>query len=217
MQKIIVWGNSDYAKRMSLYLSEIYEIVAYCVDPEYKDSDEFLGLPLFTYDQVLQRYAPDDYNFFIAVGYNQNLTVKQQCFLRVKSDGYKCVSYVHPSAIVSSHAEIGENVFVMESAIVSPYSKIGNCVTLCAQSLVCHDVNICDYCFLGAKSCVNGFTTVQNNTFVGAGAIIRDHIEIGAYNIIGAGCCVLENTADYFVCKAPVNITLNIDSRHLTI
>ncbi len=217
MQKIVIYGIGDFAKTVSYYLEDLYNISAYCVDSEYKISDSFLQKPIITYDDLLIDYSPDDYKIFVAIGY-QNINInREKIFLRLKNKGYKFISYVHPTAVYPKNFDLKNNIFIMENVVIQPYTEIGDNTIILSNTVVCHDSIVEDNCYISAGSCINGFAKIGKNVFIGSNATIRDKIKIGAYSLIGAGCTILDNTKDYSVYKSNLSSIINKKSNIINI
>lgn len=212
MKKIIVFGNSDFAKLASIYLEEQYEITAYCVDDEYLNADIFLDKPLVGLSVLNQLYPPDEYEIFIAVGYKKINTIREQIFNKVKEKGYKCVSYIHPTAVIAKDFVLNENTFILENVTIQPNVQIGQNTIIFPNAVVCHDSKIGANSFIASSVCINGFVEAGSNIFLGANSTIRNNILIGNKCLVGAGCTVLKDLKDNSVCKSAENIFLNLNS-----
>ena len=68
-QNVIIFGNSNFAKLVHYYLktNSDYNIVAFCVDDEYINTDTFDGLPLISYSKLKKEYSSNDFKMFVAI------------------------------------------------------------------------------------------------------------------------------------------------------
>jgi UDP-3-O-[3-hydroxymyristoyl] glucosamine N-acyltransferase len=82
---------------------------------------------------------------------------------------------IHPSAVISENASIGENVFIDAFCCVGDGSVIGSGSHLCAGSKV------------GDKVMVGEDCTFHPNAYVDDGCIIGDRVVLKAGAVIGAG------------------------------
>ena len=217
MKKIIIFGNSDFAYLAGIYLKEQYEIVAYCVDDEYLNTDIFKDKPLIGFSVLNQLYPPEEYEVFVAIGYKKINTIREQIFKKIKEKGYKCVSYIHPSAAVAKDFVIKENTFILENVTIQPNVQIEQNTIILPNAVICHDTKIGANSFIASSACINGFVNIGANVFLGANSTIRNNISIGNKCLIGAGCTVLDDLKDNTVCKSAENVLLNIDSRDVNI
>ena len=74
MKPIVIFGAGKIAEVVYFCFTEYSEreIVCFCVDNVFFNSNTFHGKPLIKYDQLLKNYPPDEYDIFVAVGY-QNM------------------------------------------------------------------------------------------------------------------------------------------------
>ena len=208
MRKLVVFGNSDFAELISYYLESHYEISAYTVDKDYIIAETFLGKPLVSFDEIEKLYSPDEYDMFIAVGYNHRNKVREAKIKEAMQKSYNLISYIHPSSYIDKNVKIGINCFVFENSVLQPYVEIGSGCIIWANSTICHNSRLGNNVFVASNACVNGFVNIQNNTFIGAGAVIRDGLEIAHNNLIGAGCTIQESTVENSVYKNVSTIKL---------
>jgi len=217
MKKIIIFGIGSFAKLVSFYLQEKYEIIAYSTHQDFILNDTFLNKPLIAFEDIEINYPPSKYNFFIAIGYSKMNSIRERIYNLVKLKGYDCISYIHPSATITSGFIATENTLILENTVIQPFVHIGKNVIIWANSTICHDCIINDHVFIASNCCINGFVEIKNNVFIGAGATIRDKIIIGEKSLIGAGCTVLNSLPKEFVCKAQNNTILSVDANTITI
>lgn len=201
MKKLIIFGNNSFAELVTHYLASVYDIIAYTVDKDYISSDCFLDKPLISFDCVENFYSPNEYDMFVAIGYNQRNKVRELKIKEALSKGYNLVSYIHPTSYIDKNVKFGRNCFVFENSIIQPYVEINDGCIIWANATICHNSKIGKNVFIASNSCINGYTKIQNNTFIGSGAVIRDGIEIAPYNLIGAGCIIQSSTVENSVYK----------------
>lgn len=202
MENIIVFGNSDFTKLTSIYLEQKYNICAYTVNSDFISTTSFLSKPLIDFEKIEKHYPANKYKMFISLGYTKRNTLRERIYNEAKNKGYTCISYIHPTCIISPDVKIGENVFMFERVIVQPFTKLGNNILVQSSASICHDSIINDNVFIGSNACINGFVTICTNSFIGANATIRDHVTIAKKSLIGAGVVINENTEESYVYKA---------------
>ena len=217
MDKIVIVGNSDFAKHVYIQLSPYYDIVGFCVDAEYIKDDKFCGLPLVSTENIERIYPQSEYKLLVAIGYNKCNMIRENLFNRLKKIGYSFVSFIHSSSVVHPTAKIGDNCIIFENVTIQPLAIIEDNCIIWPSAVICHDSIIRQNCCIGSNATVNGYAEIKNNSFLGSSANIRDKITIGAYNIVGAGCTILGNTKDYSVYKSSDVIRLPVDSRKIII
>ena len=103
---------------------------------------------------------------------------------------------IHPSAIISPSAKIGEGTVVMPGAIINADVVIGNHCIINTGASIDHECVIGDYCHIAPHATLCGQVHVGEGTLVGVGAAVIPCKEIGDWCTIGAGAAVVNNVPD---------------------
>lgn len=103
---------------------------------------------------------------------------------------------VHPSAIISPTAKIGEGTVVMAGAVINADAVIGKHCIVNTGATVDHDCIIGDYCHIAPGANVSGGTHIGEGTWVGVGACVIQCLNIGKDCMIGAGSVVVSDIPD---------------------
>jgi len=118
--------------------------------------------------------------------------------------GARLVTLVHPSAVVSPCASIGDGTVLVAGAIVNAGSRVGRFCILNTACSVDHDNVLEDGCHICSGARLAGRVLCGEGAFVGTGAIVIPGISIGARAIIGAGAVVIRDVpADAKVVGCP--------------
>lgn len=107
---------------------------------------------------------------------------------------------IHPSAIISSSASVGEGTVVMHGAILQADVKIGKHCIINTKASVDHECIIGDYVHIAPGCTLSGNVRIGEGTWIGVGSTIIQGIKIGKNCLIGAGSVVTEDIPDG--CKA---------------
>lgn len=139
---------------------------------------------------------PRDFHFdqplFVAIG--DNKIRKRIVELVVGRTDFGTL--VHPRAIISGRALIGNGTVIMEGGIVKVNSRIGNQVIVNTGTSVDHDCVIGDYAHLAPQVVLCGGVTIGEGAFVGANTVVVPGIHIGAWCTIAAGTVVAKDVPD---------------------
>lgn len=100
---------------------------------------------------------------------------------------------IHPTAIVSPFAELGEAILIQSNCLVAANSKIGAGVIMNAHSGVGHDAQVGDYCSIMSYCDLAGNTRLGELCFIGAGAKVIPMTSIAAKSYLCAGAVVLKD------------------------
>lgn len=106
---------------------------------------------------------------------------------------------IHPSAIVSPSAKIGEGSVVMAGAVINADVVIGKHCIVNTGATVDHDCVIEDYCHIAPGVNVSGATHIGEGTWIGVGSSIIQCLNIGRNSFIGAGSVVVKDIPDNVV------------------
>lgn len=103
-------------------------------------------------------------------------------------------SVVHPAAVVSPRARIGEGVVVFAGAVVQADTVVGRHVILNTGCRVDHDNELGDFCHVAPGAVLAGTVRLGEGVFVGAGAVAVPNRTLGAWCTVGAGGVVTRDT-----------------------
>ena len=103
---------------------------------------------------------------------------------------------IHPSAIVSPTAKIGEGTVVMAGAVINADAVIGKHCIVNTGATVDHDCIIEDYCHIAPGAHISGGTHIGEGTWIGVGACVIQCLNIGKDCMIGAGSVVVSDIPD---------------------
>ena len=103
---------------------------------------------------------------------------------------------IHPSAIISPNAKIGEGTVVMAGAIINADAIIGKHCIINTGATVDHDCVIGDYCHIAPGAHISGGTHIGEGTWIGVGACVIQCLNIGKNCMIGAGSVVVKDIPD---------------------
>lgn len=88
-------------------------------------------------------------------------------------EGVLLAPVVHPSAIVSSSAEIDDGVFIGPLAVVNARAKLGIGVIVNSAAIVEHDCKIGAWTHIAPNATVCGGVTIGEHCLICEGAIVR--------------------------------------------
>jgi acetyltransferase EpsM len=110
--------------------------------------------------------------------------------------GMRFVTVVHPSATVSSRAEVGAGSVLSPGCVVAAYSSLGAHVLLNRGAMVGHHTRVGDYTSIHSGAQVASSCNIGRSTWIGIGAVISDHTRVGQGSVVGAGAVVINDIAD---------------------
>ena len=198
MAKLIIFGAGDIARLAHYYFTHDsgHEVVAFTVDEEYREADNFLGLPLLGFENLSNDYPQAEFKMFVAMSYARMNKIREEKYRSAKERGYELVSYVSSRCSFLTEHPVGDNCFILEDNTVQPFVRIGNNVTLWSGNHIGHDAVIDDHCFLASHIVVSGYVHISRNCFIGVNATLRNSIKIAPETLIGAGAVIMKDTIE---------------------
>ena len=117
---------------------------------------------------------------------------------KANEDGHplEFATAIHPSAIISPSAKIGEGTVVMAGAVINADAVIGKHCIVNTGATVDHDCVIGDYCHIAPGANISGGTHIGEGTWIGVGACVIQCLNIGKDCMIGAGSVVVKDIPD---------------------
>lgn len=104
---------------------------------------------------------------------------------------------IHPSAIVSPYAAIGQGSVVMQGAIIQSDARVGEHCIINTGATVDHDCSIGDFVHISPNATLCGNVSIGDGTQIGAGSVVVPGIKIGKWALIAAGSVVTTDIPDY--------------------
>lgn len=195
--RVVIIGTSITALHVFEFINyyELFQVIGFAVDDEYRTGDTFQGLPLYSISQLPQILDLQADYVFVAMLWNHLNADRKKVYNKVKDMGLKCANLISPTAIIRGRIE-GDNCWFHDYTIVQNDAIIESNVMVMAYSLIGAHAHVKPHCFLGAKCTVAGGCTVGEQTFVGINSTIFDDTEIGNRCIIGACTAVKRDMPD---------------------
>lgn len=133
---------------------------------------------------------------FLGVGGIGNNHPRARIFEHLCNLGFRVVNVIHPSAVVSKTAVLGEGVAIMAGAILNCGGQIGNNVIINTRAVVDHDCRLGDHVHIAPGAVLSGGVRVGAYGHVGTGASVRQDLSIGSESIVGVGAAVVADVED---------------------
>lgn len=180
-----LYGASGHAK-VIMDILEANQIKIEGLIDDNPEVNELLGYPVFHQRNDL---SP----LIISIGNNQ---IRRKIAERLDVE---FGTAIHPSAVVSPSAKIGEGTVVMPGAVINADAVIGKHCIINTGSTIDHECVIEDYCHIAPGVNISGCTTIGEGTWVGVGSCVIQCLHIGKNCMIGAGSVVVKDIPDSVV------------------
>jgi sugar O-acyltransferase (sialic acid O-acetyltransferase NeuD family) len=214
-EKLIIFGIGKIAEVINYYATSEcgYEVAAFCVDDEFKNTDTYLKKPVVVFSEIEKHFSPFEFSMFIAVGYHDlNAFRKQKC-TDALSKGYKLISIISPDAKLPGNVTVGYNCFIMPPTIIHPCVAIGNNVFVWSGAMIGHHSVIGDHCWLTSNCNIGGNVKMGEQCFVAMNATVSHSVEIGDLCFLGANTLVVKRLEDERVVIAEATKPIRLTSR----
>ena len=155
-------------------------------NPEVKELLEYRVFGSFEAERL------GDEELIISVGLNK---IRKKIVEKLPTD----ISYgktIHPSAIISEYASIGEGTVVMQGVVIQSSVSIGKHCIINTTASVDHDCIIEDYVHISPNATLCGAVSVGEGSQVGAGSVVIPGIKIGKWSLVAAGAVVMKDVPD---------------------
>ncbi len=164
------------------------------------------GIAVLGADEVLDNLSPDAVLLANGLGMLPNQLRRMHLFLKMKSAGFHFVQVLHPTAVISDTAQLGEGVHVFAGAVIQADSVVADNVIVNTRAVVEHDAVIGAHSHIAPGAVICGHAQVGCEVFVGAGATVIQSISIGNQAVIGAGAVVVRHMPRQGKCRAAADV-----------
>lgn len=187
---VVIIGGGGHAKVVIEILRAAGETVAAIVDAD-PTPRTILGVPVVGDDLALPALRERGLTrLFVAVGDNR---LRETLGRKARGMGFILANAVHPSAIVSPSARLGEGVAVMAGAVINAESQIADLAIINTGAVVDHDCRLGAAAHVAPGAALAGGVSVGDRAFLGVGVRVIPGVTIGADTVVGAGGVVVRN------------------------
>lgn len=190
---VVLLGAGGHAKVIieAIRAAGFGEIVG-LVDPS-PPGPVVLGLPVLGGDDVLPRLREEGMEAVVlALGGN---ALRQKMGERMRQLGFRLPVVVHPSALVSPSASLGDGAVIMARAVVGTEASVGDFAIINTSASIDHDNVIGDAAHVAPGCALAGNVRVGARALVGVGSAVRPGVQIGEDAVVGAGSSVVSDIA----------------------
>jgi UDP-perosamine 4-acetyltransferase len=129
----------------------------------------------------------------VAIGDNR---VRLRIGERLGRLGFARPALVHPSAIVSPSATLGDGTVVMPLAVINAAATIGELAIVNTAAVVEHDCSLGDGCHVAPGTRLGGCVAIGCGAMIGIGSAVRPEARVGDLAVVGAGSTVIADIPD---------------------
>lgn len=197
MQPIIIIGGGGHARVLIDALQAAGHAVRGVVDPALAvGSNGPLGIPVLGGDEALAGIDRATVLLVNGVGSTRSMEARDKIHRHWLGQGFRFASVVHPSAVISRHAQLADGAQAMAGSVIQCGATIGANTIINTRASVDHDCRIGVSVHIAPGVTLSGAVTVGDATHIGTGATVIQGVVIGRNNLIPAGTVVRQNVPD---------------------
>ena len=174
-----------------------YRVIAF-FDNDPATASQIKGVPIHHgargFKRWLAEVRPRAVWFTVAIGGGrgaERLAI-QQMLIRA---GLRPATLVHPGAIVSSSATIGDGAQVLAGSVIGPRCRLGAATIVNTRASVDHECAVGAGSHVAPGAVLAGCVSLGKRVFIGAGAVVLPRLKIGDDACVGAGAVVTKDVA----------------------
>lgn len=197
MKPLVIFGTGRLADLVfNLLGNKSNSVKAFTLDREYIDARTHFSKVVIPYDEVMNRYPPDEFNMFCAVGY-KDMRMRKSIYERIKNDGYKLINIIGEKISSTNEMILGDNNLIFNGAYIGSNGIIGNNNIMRPMMYLGHLHNVGDHNYFAPGCNIGGNCSIGNLNFIGIGSTILDSKKIGNEVLVAGGSVVVKDCKDF--------------------
>ena len=190
---LIIIGAGGHAKVITDALKISGREILGFVTPDLEIGTEFLGEKVLGDDEVIKQYSLDEIELANGLGSLPRKNLRWQLADKMRKQGYKFSSVIHPDSVIASGVSLDEGVQVMAGVVIQSGTNIGQDSIINTGALIDHDCKIGKYCHIAPGVVLSGGVIIGRGTHIGTGAKVTQYITINEGCIVAAGTTIYKD------------------------
>ncbi len=193
--KVLLIGAGGHCKVILdlLLKSKEFDVIG-IIDLKECIGSNIFGVPIIGTDLDLPKFYKNGVKYcFISVGSVGDPNLRVKLYGLARKSGFKFPNLIHPSALVSPRATLGDGNYIAPGVVINAGTQIGNNCILNTGAIIEHDCKLGDFVHISPGSVLSGGVCVGNNSHIGIGSLVIQNLKIGEKTIIGAGSVITKN------------------------
>ena len=216
-ERLVIVGVGTHSEDVVYFVQkyDLFDIVCFTVDREYIVSNEYMGKPVYPFEELEKFVTPAEVKVFVAISwFNYMNKYKRQKFEQLKARGFHFANLISPLASVNC-TSIGEGNWIQDFVSLGFDTRIGDNNTICVHSQVGHHTIIGSHNVLAGKASIAGRSVMGDQNFVGFCSVVFNELTIGNKNIVGGGAIVRNSLPNFTITTAPESHTKQATEKSL--
>ena len=140
-------------------------------------------------------------HYIVGVGGVRDNEPRRKIFERALVSDLLPLTVIHPSAICSALAKIGEGSLICPSAVINAGAILGINVIINTAAVIEHDCFIDNHSHIATGAVLSGGVHIGKGAHIGSGSVIKQNVHIGERAVIGSGSVVVNDIPSEAVVK----------------
>ena len=188
MKPVVLIGGGGHAKVVIDALQSLGMEIIGIADPDLTPSGTGpFGVKVLGNDDEISKLSPNDVLLANGVGSIGSMDRRDGIYRKFAGIGFSFVTVVHPGAVVSPRAQLGNGCQIMAGAIVQCDARLGPNCLVNTNASVDHDCVLGRSVHVAPGAVLCGNVTVGDCCHVGSGAILVQGVKIDSGTMIAAG------------------------------
>lgn len=196
MKSLFIYGAGGHAAEILDLIQSInaekptWQVEGFLVDAAFQSVPDYLGYPVMGDYHHLQTCANTAVVLAIGNGSARQLLVDS---IRQHIDSPCFPTLIHPAALVSRRATLGQGIQIGAQTIIQARTRIADHVIVNVACSISHDCIIGEFSTLAPGVRLAGNVTVAGHVNLGIGAVAIPGVHLGHGSIVGAGSVVIRD------------------------
>jgi len=180
---IIGAGGHGRAIAEAVLLENKYSLTAF-LDDAVCPSANFLGYPIWGATEILESCRGRIDFVFVAIGKND---LRMTLHERICAEGMVLATIIHPSAIISPTATVGQGCAIMARAVVGAGALLGEGVIVNCGAVIDHDCIVQSFGHLSVNAAMAGGSVLGHRAWMRVNSALDYGVKLPAGHVLRAG------------------------------
>jgi len=176
MKRLLIIGAGGHGRSVAeAVLASGEFVVTGFLDDAYPELELVWDIPVLGKVTDLAQWRGAADSAFVAIGNN---ALRQEVAARLREAGFSLATVVHPRAIVSPTAVIGEGSAIMAGSIIGTEARLGEGVIVNCAAVVDHHCRVGNFGHLGVNAAMAGGSVLGAAAWMQAGSALGYGVQI---------------------------------------